>query len=129
MTRQGFQGVAFREFEAGLLLKLLAKEGDQALVHLERLDRVTSGEQTTGEGAKAGSDFLNRFRASRADGLGDLGGQAGLSEEVLSQLAERAESAGGQDLLDPGGVQSWRSSTAWSWPAFMIPRTSSAPLP
>jgi hypothetical protein len=78
------------------------------LVDFQGLDGVAGGEQGAGEGAEAGADLLDRFGSRRANGFGDLGGEGGFGEEVLPELTERAEAAGGEDFLDPGGVQSWR---------------------
>ena len=89
---------------------------------------MAGGAQGAGEGAEARPDFLNRFRASRADGVGDLGGEGGFREKILSELAEGAQAAGGQDFLDPGGVQSWRWRIAWSSPGLRMPCGSSACL-
>jgi len=63
------------------------------------------------------------------DGFGDLGGEGGFGEKVLAELAERPQAAGGQDFLDPGGVQSWRWRMAWSSPGLRMPWTFSEPLP
>ena len=69
---------------------------------------MTAGKEGPGKGAKARADFLHRLPAGRTESLGDLGGQSRFGEKVLPQLAKGAEAAGGQDFLDPGGVQSWR---------------------
>ena len=90
---------------------------------------MAGGQQGAGQGPKARSDFLNGIRTHRTDGFGDLGSQGGFGEKVLSQLAKGAQAAGGQDFLDPGGVQSWRWRMAWSSPGFRMPCTSSEPLP
>ena len=99
------------------------------MVNFEGLHGVTGSQKGTGEGAQAWADFLNRFRASRADGIADLGGEGRLGEKVLAQLAKGTEAASGQDFLDPGGVQSWRLRMACSSPGLSIPCTSSEPLP
>jgi hypothetical protein len=129
LNGQSFERIALDEMEAGLVLEIVVKERDEALVHLEGFDPVAGGEEGVGEGSKAGTDLLHRFRANCADGLGDLGRKGGLGEEVLAQLAEGAEAAGGQDFLDPGGVQSWRWRMACSSPGLRMPCTSSEPLP
>jgi len=69
---------------------------------------MTAGKDGPGQGAKAGADFLYRLLTGRAESLGDLGGEGRFGEKVLAQLAKGAKAAGGQDFLDPGGVQSWR---------------------
>ena len=99
------------------------------MVQFERLDGVAGRKQGAGQGAETGADFLHRFGRHRADGCGDLGGQGGFREKILPELAERAEAAGGQDFLDPGGVQSWRWRMACSSPGLRMPWTSSEPLP
>ena len=99
------------------------------MVQLEGLDGVAGGQQGAGEGAEAGTDLLHRFGPRRANGPGDLGGQGWFGEKVLPKLAERPEAAGGQDFLDPGGVQSWRWRMACNSPGLSMPCTSSEPLP
>ena len=99
------------------------------MVQLERLDGVAGLKQGAGESTETGADFLHRLASGRADGLGDLDGQGGFREKVLPELAERAEAAGGQGFLDPGGIQSWRWRMACSSPGLRMPCTSSEPLP
>lgn len=115
--------------EAGLVLEIVVKERDEALVHLEGFDPVAGGEEGAGEGSETGTDFLDWLGSCRANRLGDLGSEGRLSEKVLPQLTQGAKAAGGQDFLDPGGVQSWRWRMAWSSPGFRMPWTSSEPLP
>ena len=118
---QSFECIALDEMEAGLVLEIVAQEGDQALVHLEGFDLVAGGEEGAGEGPEARSNLLYGFRARRSDRLGDLGSEGGLREKVLPQLTQGTKAAGGQDFFDPGGVQSWRWRMAWSSPGFRMP--------
>ena len=111
------------------MLEFLAQKRDQALIHLEGLHGVAGREKGAGEGAQARADFLDGFRSDRSDGFGDPGSERGFGEKVLPKLTEGTEAAGGQDFLDPGGVQSWRRRMAWSSPGLRMPCTSSEPLP
>jgi hypothetical protein len=49
--------------EAGLVLEIVAKERDEALVHLEGFDPVAGGEEGVGEGSEARPNLLHGFRS------------------------------------------------------------------
>jgi hypothetical protein len=49
--------------EAGLVLEIVVKERDEALVHLEGFDPVAGGEEGAGEGPEAWSNLLHGFRS------------------------------------------------------------------
>jgi hypothetical protein len=49
--------------EAGLVLEIVVKERDEALVHLEGFDPVAGGEEGAGEGPEARSNLLHGFRS------------------------------------------------------------------
>jgi hypothetical protein len=51
------------EMEAGLVLEIVVKERDEALVHLEGFDPVAGGKEGAGEGSEAWSNLLHGFRS------------------------------------------------------------------
>jgi hypothetical protein len=60
---QSFERIALDEMEAGLVLEIVVKERDEALVHLEGFDPVAGGEEGAGEGPEAWSNLLHGFRS------------------------------------------------------------------
>jgi hypothetical protein len=60
---QSFKRIALDEMEAGLVLEIVVKERDEALVHLEGFDPVAGGEEGAGEGPEAWSNLLHGFRS------------------------------------------------------------------